>query len=33
VEAQRGGEVLASRECASNGHAASVYLQYVEEHS
>ena len=32
VKAQRGGDVLDSRECASNGHAASVYVQYVEEY-
>jgi hypothetical protein len=32
VKAQRNGSVLDSRECASNGHAASVYVQYVEEY-
>jgi hypothetical protein len=32
VKAQRNGNVLDSRECASNGHAASVYVQYVEEY-
>jgi hypothetical protein len=31
VKAQRNGDVLASRECASNGHAASVYVSYVDD--
>ena len=32
VKAQRSGEVLNSRECASNGHAANIYVQYVEKY-
>jgi hypothetical protein len=33
VRVQRGGETLASRKCSSNGHAASVYVDFVDEYS
>lgn len=32
VAARRGSETLDSRECHSNGQAASVYVKYVEKH-
>jgi hypothetical protein len=31
VKAQQDGDVLASRECASNAHAASVYVSYAQD--
>jgi len=33
VKAQRNGDVLDSRRCHSNGHAASVYVDFVDEYS